>query len=535
MTNESRYAHTAFGVFAGLALAILMIAGTPDVTLVVLLVLGISVAGAVVYGVRKFRPRSITTWFLPLVAIAFFFVGDAVRRSSGYADLSGSIVPDLFTLSAYAALLIATVKYLHPRSILGGNIDAYLDLASVVVSGVLVSWTLLVTPALRSPQWPSGAKATIVALYPMLDVILLVLLVYSLSTSGPAGRALRLVQLSIGTVVAGNLAISATAAGIVDLPDRALVVPYVVAIVAFGIAALQPSMAEIGARPAIDPDKLRQRALVISVTMLAGALVAIIGGSNESADSLMTGPWLTVLILLVLLRSERAILRSKRNERRAVERADRDPLTGLPNRTVLMRELDAMSSEEPRCVMFIDLNGFKSVNDLYGHDVGDELLKIAGHRIRAAIRIHDVVARFGGDEFVVVTREGREQVMPFAQRLAHVIDEPFQLGVGPLKISASIGIATADGREGGIDSDTLLRRADLAMYQAKDFGKGMIVFFDQLEFSERELRRRPVESTRGLAFDSDAAKATAEEVSSDDSDPTLQRDGIDRNDFRRIQ
>lgn len=537
MANSVRNANIAFGSVALATVAVLVLSDSTSAPAIALMALSVGVTASVVFGARKFRPRTISTWILPLAAIASFLVGDAIRNSSGYADLNGSVVPDLFTLAAYCALLVSTVKNLHPRSILGGNVDAYLDLASVIVSGILVSWTLLVVPALSSPRWPTGVKATIVAIYPMLDVVLLVVLVYSLSTTGPAGRALRLMQLSVGTVVIGNLAISATAAGLVDLSDGALLAPYVLGIVAYGFAALQPSMTEIGARPPIDPDKLRQRAMVISVTLLAAVLVTITGSFFGTTDNAMTAPWLAALILLVLFRSERAIRRSEKNERRAVARADRDPLTGLPNRAVLMRELDDMAKDLPRCVLFIDLNGFKSVNDTYGHDVGDQLLTLAGQRVRTALRANDVVARFGGDEFVVISNEPRDHVMPFAQRIAQVIDTPFLLDVGELSISASIGVATAAAGEKDVTSDSMLRRADLAMYQAKEIGDGMIVFFDELTVSEDELLRRRRDDVSDLrdTVDRDAPEASAEDVAPDNTYDAFEDRRIERNQLRRIQ
>lgn len=157
-----------------------------------------------------------------------------------------------------------------------------------------------------------------------------------------------------------------------------------------------------------------------------------------------------------------------------------DPLTGLANRILLRDRLrHAMDQAERERgdtgVLFVDLDNFKQVNDLYGHRAGDELLAILGDRLRTAVRPADTVARLGGDEFVVVCERADEAgTRALADRLEDVIGEPVGIAGVEHRVSASIGIAL--GRE---DADTLLRDADAAVYRAKAAGGGRVELFQR--------------------------------------------------------
>ena len=121
--------------------------------------------------------------------------------------------------------------------------------------------------------------------------------------------------------------------------------------------------------------------------------------------------------------------------------------------------------------MFIDLDGFKGVNDTFGHPVGDELLRGVAARIAGVLRERDTIGRLGGDEFVVLVEGGANEI---AERILDVLREPFDLGTGtPISITTSIGIATGD-REAAKD---LLRDADIALYEAKGAGRNRYAEF----------------------------------------------------------
>lgn len=150
--------------------------------------------------------------------------------------------------------------------------------------------------------------------------------------------------------------------------------------------------------------------------------------------------------------------------------AGHDSLTSLPNRAqltrILRRWLDDLNRSGDRVeVAFIDLDRFKPVNDLYGHETGDELLIEVAARLRQAVRDDDLVARFGGDEFVVIAKHPLPADPDIlAERLEKILARPYALSIGEVHISASVGVVEADP---GDDVDTVLAEADVAMYSAK--------------------------------------------------------------------
>jgi diguanylate cyclase (GGDEF)-like protein len=153
-------------------------------------------------------------------------------------------------------------------------------------------------------------------------------------------------------------------------------------------------------------------------------------------------------------------------------RALRDPLTGLPNRTLF---IDRLTLELAQCerratsaaVLFLDLDGFKSVNDRFGHDAGDRVLRAVAGRMLSSMRPGDTVARYGGDEFTILGAEiaHAEDVTAIAGRIAEAIMAPFTIEGEDVKLSASIGIAIADDL--GRKAEEVIREADKAMYRAK--------------------------------------------------------------------
>lgn len=159
--------------------------------------------------------------------------------------------------------------------------------------------------------------------------------------------------------------------------------------------------------------------------------------------------------------------------------ATRDPLTGLPNRALLTDRLDeavaaAQRDGTPLAVLFVDLDGFKEINDGSGHLVGDKVLEAVGARIQSALRDRDTVARFGGDEFVVLLPDTDAAAAErIGRRMLTAIRRPLLLESGRLHISASIGVAASPQ----VAPEALLRSADAAVYQAKAYGRNQVRCF----------------------------------------------------------
>jgi diguanylate cyclase (GGDEF)-like protein/PAS domain S-box-containing protein len=169
------------------------------------------------------------------------------------------------------------------------------------------------------------------------------------------------------------------------------------------------------------------------------------------------------------------VTESKRAEQRVLEAAQHDPLTGLPNRALVFEYaslLLAAVRRNPICgaFLFIDLDRFKPINDLYGHGVGDQLLQEVATRLVRCVRDEDMVGRLGGDEFVIMLPHiSGQRATTVAQHILDALSNTFQIGTQDLSISASIGISHFP--EHGTDVDTLIHAADLAMYQAKQGGR----------------------------------------------------------------
>jgi len=164
--------------------------------------------------------------------------------------------------------------------------------------------------------------------------------------------------------------------------------------------------------------------------------------------------------------------------------ATHDPLTGLPNRTLFYDRLTqaiaaASRYEKILAVLFLDLDGFKPVNDTLGHTAGDRLLQVAAQRMAGLVRRSDTVARIGGDEFTLLLAQvaAPADAAKVAENVLSRLAEPVDLGGAERCVTASIGIATypADGEL----ADTLVRNADAAMYRAKRAGGGRYAFFDR--------------------------------------------------------
>jgi diguanylate cyclase (GGDEF)-like protein/PAS domain S-box-containing protein len=195
----------------------------------------------------------------------------------------------------------------------------------------------------------------------------------------------------------------------------------------------------------------------------------------------------------------------KRLEAELINQALHDPLTGLANRTLLLdRMTHALDRSErsasPMTVLFLDLDGFKRVNDSLGHSAGDKLLVAVAERLRGFIRPADTIARIGGDEFAVLLEDtGAEVATGIAERLGRELAVPFAVGGREVLARASIGIAIGSH---GRAAEELLRDADLAMYIAKRQGKGgQAVFEGAMHTAALERLELEAELSRALAAD----------------------------------
>lgn len=174
--------------------------------------------------------------------------------------------------------------------------------------------------------------------------------------------------------------------------------------------------------------------------------------------------------------------------------AQHDPLTGLPNRALMRDRVQHLAqlgtrSGQTFALAFLDLDGFKGVNDTHGHSAGDELLRLVAQRLCGHLRSSDTLCRVGGDEFLLLLPDaGAAQAEAAAHKLLEVLRQPFHLQDGDVRITGSVGVALSP--QDGVMADDLMRHADVAMYRAKAEGRNRVCLFnEQLEAEQRERHR----------------------------------------------
>ncbi|WP_421853888.1 EAL domain-containing protein [Marinomonas sp.] len=239
---------------------------------------------------------------------------------------------------------------------------------------------------------------------------------------------------------------------------------------------------------------------VIMVTGLGDEEVAAeamrLGASDYLVKNQLQSPQLIRAIISSVHRAEM--------EKKLHDMAHYDSLTGLASRPLLLEHLQvSIANEESAAVAFLDLDNFKPVNDNYGHDTGDYVLVTIANRLKQITRKNDVLARIGGDEFVLLLHdvESQEECSKFLNRLIELVNTPIELAAFDchVQVSASIGVALVSNDK--LDADTILRRADQTMYQAKNMGRNNIIFFDPEEERRLYARRAMLQAAeRGIAL-----------------------------------
>ncbi|GAA1923853.1 hypothetical protein GCM10009737_26840 [Nocardioides lentus] len=483
-----------------------------DVAYVAIGLLGVVGLGV---GVRLNQPRHAAPWWAFVAGLSLWVVADLLL-ALGRDGLS-----DAAFAAGYAPLTLGLVLLARVRTA-GRDLAGLLDAVMLALALTVAFLALLGWPVVASGDFSASQTAVELA-FVAGDLLLLAGLVRIATSPGGWVLPMRLLAAAIALVVAADALSLALRlyGGVAEprLPD----VLYLLSYLAWGAAALHPGMLVLTERGRPQPMALgRARLGALGLAVVTPTVCRAV----QTLTELRATPWTVVLgtfvitgLVLVRLRLAFTEVEAAHDESTALRdqlshEATHDGLTGLPNRA---RGLVLVESALNRVfagggsvsVLFIDLDGFKQVNDTFGHRAGDVLLQRVAERLRAAMRDGDTAIRLGGDEFVVVVEAlpDSDAAMALARRLITTISEPVTLGsLGTAKVGASIGVSQCF--DGTTDAVTLLDEADMAAYRAKAGGRGRAELFDpamraaarEAESLASDLRRAVVDDRLELRY-----------------------------------
>ena len=429
---------------------------------------------------RWFHGRDRLPWVLLAVAQSFWLAGDILQDVMysvwDYSPESGPM--DVLWLGAYPAFFAALILMVRRRA--PGQLRAsILDGMALTTAATVATGEWLIAPALRDNH---SIQEAVTAFYPITDVLLLAGILLLVLSPGARGIPTRML-IGSGLLILGA-DITYTLPESVLSAELAASIGYGVTLFANALmvaAMLHPGRGELTA-PALRTNTLHPaRVLFLGISVLTAPAVALTHYRLSAEWRIILLTATIVVSAFILARFTIAVREQERVQRKLAYLAEHDQLTGLVNRRGLAATLPHVLQDpySSALLLYIDLDGFKAVNDQAGHDAGDAVLVETARRLSAVVRDSDVVVRLGGDEFAVlcpgVATTSRGEVL--AERVLHDLTAPIVYEGVPYRVGASIGIAVTDGHNPDAGTENarpqrLLADADAAMYQAKNLGKG---------------------------------------------------------------
>jgi diguanylate cyclase (GGDEF)-like protein len=473
---------------------------------------GLAAAGTAFRASRRCSetPRLRSAWRLLAIGSLCYLAGDIAQT---IYELGGAkpypSVADAFYVLFYPLILAGLLRFPAPRRARGERVRLGLDLAVVAIGGFALVFYVVLGPTVLADGGSALQSAFSVA-YPVGDMILLAGLASVVLRGTAASSLTALRTLGIGMcffvaadLVYGYITLHSTYQG--GDPVDAL---WMVAIAIFAIAGSAQRAPDPTAEEAVALRPVRASWMPYVAVAVGYGLLTL----AERHDALVpAGVLLVAAAALMGLVSVRQLLAQRdlvSTRGQLSHQSLHDTLTGLPNRALVLDRAERMlararRNHTPVAALYVDIDGFKQVNDSFGHASGDTLLQAVAARISGTIRECDTAGRLGGDEFVVLLEDLPEEIGAelVAERLCEVLAQSveFEGAHGrALSVSASIGVAVGTRA----CADDLLRDADFAMYEAKTAGRNRWVTFDTSMHTAAQ-ERRGLELDLGRALEED--------------------------------
>jgi diguanylate cyclase (GGDEF)-like protein len=461
---------------AGLALGFLIApaAGWPPGVRVLLVALVDALGAAgVLAGIRLYRPPAPTPWLLLAASQLCWFAADVVAYVKGLVEHAGSAPwsADALYLARFPLVIAALLMFVRRRTP-GWDRAGLLDAAIVAVPVSLLAWMYVIGPAADHEH--AVGNWAVAESYPILDLVVLVLGVRLLFGAGPRTTAFRLLLATVLAWLVGGVLYCVALLHGHYAPGGLHDLVWLAASVLIGAAGLHPSMRRLDERsPVAVPEVTFGRLALLAIASVVppvAQLVQYLRGEPLHVPLVSGG--CVVLFLLVVARLAGLIVSQR-------HLAITDGLTGLRTRPffeqAIITEVErAFRTQLPLGLLLLDVDHFKRVNDVHGHQAGDRVLCEVARRLAGAVRGSDLVARFDGQQFaVLLTAVDPEGLLRVAERVRlRVSDSPVAGGAAAEPVTVSIGAALLPGLVS--TADELIREAERALTAAKVGGRNQV-------------------------------------------------------------
>jgi diguanylate cyclase (GGDEF)-like protein len=477
-TPSTALAPGLFLAFGLLAAVVYLVTDSMVVSAVAIAATALTSAAALLIGPRWFNARRRLPWTLLAAASVAFLVGALVRPWASVQTGPAALAADAFTVPGYGLMFAGLAGFLRTRR--GEKRHALIDGLIIGVGALLAAILLFSVPAAGISD-RSVAVSGLAGVYPLFDVVLVLLVLNLAFTTTGRGPSYLMLIGSMAMLLLGDALYAIIGRDGDLIGSRFIDLPFLAGFTLIGASAVHPSMRDIGQVARLPVQAWSwQRLLLLGPALTVPFVLILVDDQRSGRDHLILAVGGVVMVTLLLIRAVSAVQGFAAAQRRYEYLATHDHLTGLPNRALLVADVGHRLAKrgEPLWLYFLDLDGFKLVNDSWGHEAGDGVIIEVAQRLRSAVPADATLARVGGDEFVVVHSGTRNGAVELADAILGCVLAPLPAPAGGVVVAASVGIAMAAENAGADTAEGLLRDADTAMYQAKAEGRGRWVMFD---------------------------------------------------------